>query len=134
ATGEVITSNTITVAGINKPAPISISGGQYSINGGAYTASAGTVTQNQTVRVQVTSSSSTNTAVTATVNIGGISSAFTVTTLADVTPDNFTFTPVVDAELSEVYVSNSITVGGIDVAVPISVTGGEYSVDGGAYT
>jgi hypothetical protein len=77
----LITSNTITVAGINSSSPISITGGQYSVNGGTYTASAGTVNNGDTVSVRQTSSASFNTTTNATLTIGGVSDSFSVTTL-----------------------------------------------------
>ncbi|PKF61121.1 hypothetical protein CW745_12520 [Psychromonas sp. psych-6C06] len=52
----------------------------------------------------------------------------------DITPAPFTFAPKNDVFLATEIVSDSITVSGINVEVPISVIGGEYSVDGGAYT
>ena len=82
-TSTQVYSNTITVGGINAAAPVSISGTgspAYSINGGAYTSSSGTVTNGQTVQVRVTSSSSSSTSVTATLNIGGVTYTFTATT------------------------------------------------------
>lgn len=82
ALSSVATSNTITVASINSAANIGIVGGTYSINGGAYTAVAGTVNNGDTVTVRQTSSGSYNTMTTATLTIGGVSGAFDVTTAA----------------------------------------------------
>jgi hypothetical protein len=76
APNTVITSNTITVSGITAAAPISIVGGIYSINGGAYTGASGTVNNGDTVTVQLTSSGSYSTTMTATLTIGGVSGAF----------------------------------------------------------
>jgi len=73
-------SNAITVAGINSAAAITIVGGSYAVNGGAYTTGAGTVNNGDTVAVKLTSSSSYSTAATATLTIGGVSAAFSVTT------------------------------------------------------
>lgn len=80
ALNTVITSNTITVSGINASATVSVSGGAYSINGGAYTSAAGTVDNGDTVNVRLTSSSSLSTTTIATLTIGGVSGAFSVTT------------------------------------------------------
>jgi hypothetical protein len=82
ALSTVITSNAITVAGINSPAPVIITGGTYSINGGAYTAIAGTVTNGQTVAVRHTAAAANSTVTTTTLSIGGVSAAFTSTTVA----------------------------------------------------
>jgi hypothetical protein len=78
----VITSNTITVSGINAPAPIKITGGKYSINGGVYTNASGTVNNGDAVTVQQTSSGSYLTTTVATLTIGGVSDTFSVTTKA----------------------------------------------------
>ncbi len=129
----VYTSNTITVAGIDTPSPISITGGTYSKNGGSYTAASGSVEVGDTIAVRVTSSPSEVTEVSATVTIGGVSGTYTVTTI-DTTPDEFVFIPVTDADLSTVYTSNSITVAGLVFSAPISITGGTYSKNGGSYT
>ena len=133
----VQTSNSITVTGINAASAISISGGTYSINGGAYTASAGTVSLNDTVTVRVTASSSYSTAASATLTIGGVTGTFTATTRAvDVTPTAMTFTSVSGATASSVVTSNAAAVAGIDAgqAIAISIVGGQYAVDPGTGT
>jgi hypothetical protein len=84
ALGTVITSNTITVSGIDVAVPISITDGTYSINGGSYTGADGTVNNGDTVTVQLTSSGSYSTAANATLFIGEVYkySTFNVTTQA----------------------------------------------------
>ena len=137
ALSSTITSNTITVSGIDSITPISVTGGTYSINGGAYTSSSGTVTNGQTVAVQHTSSGSNSTATNTTLNIGGVSDVFTSTTVAaapDTTPDAFTFIDQTNVALNTVITSAAITVSGITAAAAISITGGTYSINGGAYT
>jgi uncharacterized protein YdeI (BOF family) len=133
----VITSNTITISGINTAAPISITGGTYSINGGSYTSFSGTVNNGDTLTVQLTSSGNYSTKTDATINIGGVSDTFSVITKANPTvtpPDQFTFTDQTGAALSTVITSNTITVSGITSTTPISITGGTYSINGGPYT
>ena len=78
----IVTSNTITVSGINAAASISIIGGTYSINGGAYTSASSTVNNGDTIVVRQTSSGSYSTTTNATLTIGGVSDTFSVTTLA----------------------------------------------------
>ena len=137
ALSSTITSNAITVSGINAPASISVSGGTYSINGGAYTSASGTVTNGQTVTVRHTSSSANSTATNTTLTIGGVSDTFTSTTAAaapDTTPNAFAFTDQTNVALSATITSNAITVSGIDTAAYISISGGAYSINGGPYT
>jgi N-acetylneuraminic acid mutarotase len=82
ALSTTITSNTITVSGINVAAPISITGGTYSINPGSYTSASGTVNNGNNITVQLTSSGSYSTKTSATLTIGGVSATFNVTTQA----------------------------------------------------
>jgi hypothetical protein len=76
----LLTSNTIGVSGNNIPVPISITGGEYSVNGGTWTSVAGMVNANDTVRVRQTSSASPSTTTTATLTISDKSDGFSVTT------------------------------------------------------
>lgn len=78
----LILSNTITVNGNNIAVAISITGGQYSINGGAFTSAAGTVNPGDSVQVEVMSSGSNNTATSCTLTISATTGTFTVTTAA----------------------------------------------------
>jgi LmbE family N-acetylglucosaminyl deacetylase len=133
--GAVVVSNVITVSGINAATPISIQGGEYSVAGGAYTSTAGSVTNGQTVTVRQTASSSFSTSTTATLTIGGVSAGFEVTTGAqDTTPNAFTFTARTGIVPGTLVVSNAVTVSGINSPAPISVVGGEYSINGAAFT
>lgn len=74
-------SNTILVSGNTVPSPISITGGQYSVNGGSFTTSPGFVNSGDNVQVQVLSSASDNTATSCTLTVGDQSGTFTVTTI-----------------------------------------------------
>ena len=75
-----VTSNTITISGINTATIISATGGTYSINGGSYTSASGTVNNGDTITVQLTSSGSHSTTTSATLTIGGASGTFSATT------------------------------------------------------
>jgi hypothetical protein len=87
----VKTSNTITVAGINSSAAVSVTGGTYSKNGTAYTSSAGTAVLNDTFAVRQTSSASYLTTTSVILNIGGVTDTYSVTT----TSGNDAVSPVV---------------------------------------
>ncbi len=122
------TSNTVTINGITTAAPISVTGGTYSIGCTAtFTSSAGTINNGQTVCVRHTSASAANTAVNTGLTVGGVSDTFTTTT-GDSVPDAFTFTDRTNAGQNLQQISNTVTITGISAATPISVTGGEYSV------
>lgn len=77
-----IDSNTIIVSGNDFPVPISVVGGEYSINGGAFTSSPGTVASGDVVQARVMSSASNSTPETATVTIDSQSAPFVVVTRA----------------------------------------------------
>jgi sugar lactone lactonase YvrE len=86
ARGADITTTAGVITGINVPADISITGGQYAIGGGDYTASPGTITNGNIVRIRLTASSTPGDHTEATLTIGGVSATFRVTTSQDVTP------------------------------------------------
>src|SRR5688572_18085067 len=87
ALSTVVTSDEVTISGINANAPVSITGGEYSINGAGFTTAAGTVANNQTIRVRLSTSGQFSTAANAVLTVGGVSATFTATTLAmDTTP------------------------------------------------
>ncbi|EWH09595.1 agarase [Catenovulum agarivorans DS-2] len=75
-----ITSASITITGINTKTPISISGGEYAIDNGAFTSAQGEIENNQSIKVRLTSAEHYNKTTSATVTIGGVTSKFDVTT------------------------------------------------------
>jgi hypothetical protein len=136
ALSTLTTSNTLTITGMDAGTAISVSGGEVSINSGAFTSTSTTINPSDTVQLRVTSSASNSTATNVTLTIGTESDIWTVTTVAgasDTTPDAFSFTDQTDVALSTLTTSNTITVTGIDAATAISVTGGEMSINSGAF-
>lgn len=134
-----IVSNAITVRGINIAVPISISGsdGTYSVNGGYYTNTPGTVNNGDSVTIRLTSSEAFSTSVSTVLNIGGISASFIVTTESlDTMPEPFFFEAKTDTARNIYVYSNTIVVCGINAPASISVSGsdGAYSINGGNYT
>ena len=99
AVSTVITSDTITVAGITGAAAISVTNGEYKIGSGSFTSTAGTVNNGDTVTVRHTSSSNFSTNTDTVLTIGGVSDTFTSTTVAAPTtaPTTTTLTPADDA-------------------------------------
>jgi len=75
-----IISNFITVSGINTASPISVSNGEYSINGGAFTSASGTVSNGQTIVIKLMSAATVEIETQAVITIGGIANSFSVTT------------------------------------------------------
>jgi len=133
------TSNTITVSGINTASPISISNGEYSVNGGAYTSANGNANESDTVTVRVTASSSYEFEVRCDLFIGGVVDTFSVTTLDapdDSIPDAFDLGgPANGVDPGTRHSADDVTVSGINVPVSISVTNAEYRLNSDlAYT
>ncbi len=79
-TSSVITSAPVTISGIDTTSAVSITGGEYSIDGGAWTSAGGSVTVGQQIRVRHTSSASYSTATNTALTVGGVSDTFTSTT------------------------------------------------------
>ncbi|HET8883257.1 MAG TPA: choice-of-anchor D domain-containing protein [Solimonas sp.] len=139
ARNVTVTSNSVTVSGINTAIPVMVSGGTFAINGGTYTDSAGSVNNGDTITVRQTSSASFNTATTATLTIGSGGDAqsadFTVTTLnVDTAPDAFGFGTRSGVTPGSTQTSGSITPTGFNDSTNISVAGGLYAINGGAFT
>lgn len=83
AFSTVVTSNEVVITGIEEPVPIEIVDGSYSIDGGPYTAAAGTIERGQAVRVQLTSGDDYDETRSATLTVGDVSDRFDVTTVKD---------------------------------------------------
>lgn len=133
APGSVQTSDEATIRGINSPAPISITGGAYSINGNAFTTAAGTIRAGDTLRVQHSAADYGQTAQTF-VTVGGLQIAFaSISVPADRNPDSMNFIARAGVQPGVLVTSDPVQIAGIDVAVPVSVSGGEYSINGDSY-
>ena len=76
---SLVVSSPVTITGITSAAAISITGGEFSINGGAFTSAAGSVTNGQTVRIRVTASPVPAAATSAVITVGGVTGLFSVT-------------------------------------------------------
>ncbi len=134
ALNSTVTSNMTVVQGLGIAVPISIVGGEYSINGGAFTSAAGTVSNLNRVQVRTVSSVDYATTETVILDIGGVVGSFEVTTKEDIDPNVFDFAPVTNVSRSSWTDSDVVTIGGLGVPAVISVKGGEYSINGGAFT
>lgn len=139
AQNTLISSNTITITGINTGTPVSASGEgspQVSINGGAWVTS-GTIQNGQTLQVRLTSGAGAGVSRTATVDIGGVTDDWAVTTVGpDTTPNAFSFTDQTNAPLNTLRTSNTLAITGINTGAPVSVSGDgspEISINGGGW-
>ena len=89
--GATVDSGTVTVSGFTTAQQVNLSGNStalVSVNGGTFVnaASVGTITANQTFEIRLTASSTAGTTRTATVEIGGTSVTYSVTTAGTYTP------------------------------------------------
>jgi hypothetical protein len=94
----LVYSNTETITGISTGVSVSISGNsaEFSINGGSYGTS-GTITNNQTLRLRMNTSGSFATNTSTTVNVGGVTDTWTITTRGQTpvtTPGSITATQI----------------------------------------
>ena len=134
ALNTAIISNTITVSGIDTKTTISITGGSFSVNGAAYRTSKTTVLNGATVSIKQTSSKLNSTKKNAVLSIGYVKDTFSVTTVArDTTPNAFSFIDQINLPLNTPITSNSISIIDINAATAIAISGGSYSIKGGAF-
>lgn len=131
-----VESNAQTIAGLSGSANVVVTSGQWSKNGGAYTSAAGTVVNTDVVKVRHTTSGLFGTTVNTTLDVNGVTDTFSsTTTTSDTTPNAFSFNTRSNANPSQSYDStNTVSVSGINTSVAISVSGGQYSKNGGAFT
>lgn len=127
------TSNTITVSGLGAAATVTVSGGEYSKNSGAYTSASTTAVNNDTFSVRHTSSASNSTSVNTTLTIGGVSDTFTSTTeaaAADVTPSNTSWWNNINNPDGTSGTTNTVTIAGINTTITLQISFSE-GADGG---
>ena len=123
------TSNTVIFNSIVSGTPISIAGGEYKIDSGAYTSAPGTINPGQSVTVRQTASSICNTNTVATLTVGVSTRTYSITTVAcDSTPATVTFFNQVNVPLGATITSNTVTISGINQVTAISIVGGQYSI------
>lgn len=137
--GVTVESDLVTVTGIETTVTASVSGEglpQIRVNDGTWE-SAGTsvtVTNNDTVRVRLTSGTFGET-LTAVLDVNGVTQDFDVTTrAANTTPDAFTIAAVTDAPASSL-AQSSATISGIEAAAVVTISGEgspAFSTDGGS--
>lgn len=137
STASVITSNSVTITGIQSAVTVSVTDGEMNVNGGGWVTASTTISSGQTLQVRHTSSSANSTSTVTTVNVGGYSTTFTSTTVSgagDTTPDAFSFTDQTGVTTNSTITSNSLNVSGITAAATVTVSGGEMNINGAGWT
>lgn len=127
----VTESNQVTVQGINISVAVSITGGEYKIGAGTYTSVAGTLKSGDKIQLRTTSATTLNTAKDVQLSIGSSVFVFIVTTKS--APGDVSFTSRIDQPWATTLESNTVAVSSINPGTPITVSGGSYKLNGGAY-
>jgi len=132
---NAVFERTFTITGINTEVDVSLDAGELAIDDGAYMTTAGVIAANQQLSLRVSASPDFSQTVAVNLVIGDSVFTFNVITEdEDLVPDTFTFDDQVDVAPDSIIDTQEVTITGINNASPISITGGEYSIDGGAYT
>jgi len=132
---SLIQSEPIAISGINEAATVSITGGEYSIDGAQFVSTSGSVTNGAQIVVRQSAPDEFLTTADATLTVGGVSDTFSLTTGSeDITPDWFGIDLQSDVERSTLVQTEVITISGINGDITIEVTDGEYSIDGREFT
>ncbi|MBI3042490.1 MAG: Ig-like domain repeat protein, partial [Betaproteobacteria bacterium] len=148
APGDTVESNPITITGVNSPVNVGLDQGDYRINGETTWTPAGVqrqVNNDDTVRVRVVASAQADTTVTAVLTLAStldsdtVPVPFRVTTPVDaskipagVAPPKFTVQS--SAPLNFAQISKDVLVDQLGQETQVSIRGGEYSKNGGAFT
>lgn len=125
------TSGAATVSGITGAVPVSVTGGEVSVNGGAY-APTGLVLNGQSITLRATSSAAFTTQAQVDVTVGGYSTTWNITTrAADTVPAAFSFTDTTGVEPSTATTSGTITISGLEPNYTVTVSAAGGTVDAG---
>lgn len=131
-----IESNVVIPAGFDGPATVSVNGGQYRIAGGAYTNGDSTIQPGESLQVRMLSANTVSTGRDMQVTVGGVEVYFrtkTRATAGDPDPDAFTINNTTNAAPGAQVLSKPVTPVGYDTPATITVSGGEFSLDGAAF-
>jgi len=130
----LIESDAVVISGLENSPEISITGGEYRINNGAYTSETAKISNGQSVSVRLKSSDSFSTTKTAILNILGVETKFSVTTIDQGVVTPFYFEPETNREWNASVESAEVAVAGFNVRAPITIENGQYSIEGADWT
>lgn len=132
-------SNIVTISGITQSVTVSAPTNNFesSVNGGAFSTAAKTITNGQTLQLRVLTSNVLGETKFTNITVGGgspVSWNVTNVLVADSNPDYFNIDDVSNATASTLTSSSPITITGINVPTTVSTTNGaQISVNSGAY-
>ena len=117
-------SNSVQITGLSTSTSVSVTGTgspQLSIAGSSTLVTNGSISNNQSLRVQLTSGPADGTSRTATVTVGSLQATYSVTT-ADQTPTAFSYSNMIGTVVGTYY-SSSTTISGFTGSMTVSVSG-----------
>jgi len=132
---SIVESDVLTIEGINVPTPVTVTNGaEFRINGGAWTTT-GNINVNQTLQLRILSSPNFGESVSTSVTVGNLTDLWTVfsTTFGDTIPDAFYFADRDNQPPNTYVLSNTVLISGITAPAPVSVTGGQCSINGNGW-
>jgi len=126
-----VTSETKTVTGITQIIDVTVENGEYSLDcaSDGFTSAPGKIRNGQSICLRHTSSAQTYTETVTSLTLGDSQFSFTSKTLADVTPDDITISAKASVEPATEQTSEAVTVTGIDIAINLTVSNGEYALN-----
>ena len=134
-----VTSDILTITGLNVPTAVTVTNGDFRINGGSWVTS-GNINVNDTLQLRLLSSTEPGGEVETTVTIGNVplnqlSDDWKVvtTTAGDIDPDAFTFIDQDNQPPNTLVNSNVVQIFGITSPSPIAISGGEMQINGGPW-
>lgn len=134
-----VTSDTLTITGLNVPTAVTVTNGDFRINGGSWVTS-GNINVNDTLQLRLLSSTEPGGEVETTVTIGNLplnqlSDDWKVvtTTAGDIDPDAFSFIDQDNQPPNTLVNSNVVQIFGITSPSPIAISGGEMQINGGPW-
>ena len=134
---SVVTSEEVILSLAVASARIAIVGGQYSVNGAAYTNKSGNVSNGSRVKIQLKTASAFYTNTKATLTVGKLSGVFQARTKTNpkYTADLvLSFSPQIDLPLSTLALSEIAPLAKLKQKADITIFGGEYSINEGPFT
>lgn len=133
-----VLSNAITITGLNVVGSVSLppNGGETSVNGGPFSATQKLINNGETLRLRVLTSGTLGDSISTGVSVGtGPFVPWTVTNvvIADDSPDFFDFQDKLNQTANTYVVSDPVTITGINVPTAVTVTNGEFRINGGSW-
>lgn len=117
ALSTLITSEQVIIKGIDDKTPVTVTGGEYSINNGSFTSASSIISNSQSLKLRLMSSAEYDTSTSMTVTVGSMTETFSVSTIEEPESET-TVAPIITPEpaIKVVDINYNLrhVVGGID--------------------